>query len=202
MALAVGAGDLALELAVERQITAEQAGIAVADAVGLDAANGGSLHAWAGGNAQIVVGAERDLLCVLHLEGRARKAVHHQRLVRRTPTEPICQLHKFIHPMPPSPGRHETLFGIDCRGGARATSPECGIWRPVGRLGPGQPDRLPGATNSPPLTPPRHSSAGCSRSVSYGLSNPSPADRFIPILCSFANTNAARRRSKRCRSFR
>src|SRR6202163_2867229 len=110
MALAVGSGDLALELAVKRKIAAEQPGIAVADAVGLDAANGGGLHARAGGYAEIVVGAERDPLGVLHLECRGRETVHHRRIVRRTPAEPIRQLHEFIHTTHPSHIRSRTLL--------------------------------------------------------------------------------------------
>src|SRR6202022_3681300 len=60
VALAFGASDLAFELAIEREVASEQPRIAVADAIGFDAANGGSPHARTFCNSQIVFGAEQD----------------------------------------------------------------------------------------------------------------------------------------------
>jgi hypothetical protein len=58
VALAVRAGDLALEFVVKSEIAAEQSRIAIADAVGLNAGNGGGLHSWTCRDSEIVVGTE------------------------------------------------------------------------------------------------------------------------------------------------
>src|ERR1700730_2991297 len=97
VALAFGASDLALELAIEREVASEQPRIAVADAIGFDAANGGSPHARTCCNSQIVVGAERDVLPIFPPERQRWKTVYTHRLARRTPPAPICQLCKLIH---------------------------------------------------------------------------------------------------------
>ena len=97
VALAVGARDLALEVAVEPEIATEQPRIAVADPVELDAANGGCPRARTGRDAEIVVGAEREPRLVFDLECGAWETVYDQRNVRRLPAKPICQFHEFIH---------------------------------------------------------------------------------------------------------
>ena len=73
--------------------------IAVADAIGFDAANGSSLQAWACCDSEIVVGAERDLRSALHREIRARETIRHHRFVRRFPSKPLRHFYIFTHAM-------------------------------------------------------------------------------------------------------
>ena len=121
MALAFGTRDLAFEFTVEREVAAEQPRIAVADTVCFDAANGGGSHARTCCESQIVVGTERHVLSIFHLERRDRKAVDDQTIARRPPPEPIRQLYKFIHvrlqQFRPPPRMHGTLRSarLSCR---------------------------------------------------------------------------------------
>jgi hypothetical protein len=87
--LAVGACDLALQFAIEREIAAKQPRVAVADAMRADAAPRGRLQARACRDTEIVVGAERDLQSLFRMKSRVGKAIDHHRLVRRAPSEPI-----------------------------------------------------------------------------------------------------------------